>query len=193
MKRETVKTARRILEAAAQSFREKGLPAVSMREVAKKAGVTPMAIYRHYADKATLVEAVVAHGFEEYERYVGAPPPDAEPLAALRHRAGRIFDFAVDHPVFFELMFLSPQASREIVSAQRMRSIHAPTYKIAYEAVRSWRIGQRQVNPSNSVLTLSLLSYCIGFCAFHLNATMNLSDSAAREQYMIGLEALLAP
>ena len=96
-------------------------------------------------------------------------------------------------PVFFELMFLSPQASREIVSAQRMRSIHAPTYKIAYEAVRSWRIGQRQVHPSNSVLTLSLLSYCIGFCAFHLNATMNLSDSAAREQYMIGLEALLAP
>ncbi|WP_330457739.1 TetR/AcrR family transcriptional regulator [Streptomyces sp. NBC_00820] len=60
-----------ILDAALALADERGLEAVSMRALAERVGVTPMALYRHVADKAALLDAMVG-------RLLGALlPPEA--------------------------------------------------------------------------------------------------------------------
>lgn len=48
-----------ILDAALDIADEHGVDAVSMRTVADRVGVTPMALYRHVKDKAALLDAMV--------------------------------------------------------------------------------------------------------------------------------------
>ena len=52
-----------ILEAAARILSEEGMEALSMRKIGRAVGVSQAAIYRHYKDKETLVQAVVGSGY----------------------------------------------------------------------------------------------------------------------------------
>src|SRR5271154_4317816 len=58
-------TAASILAAARELLDKEGLAAVAMRPVAERVGITPMAIYRHYVDRASLLNAVANEGFQE--------------------------------------------------------------------------------------------------------------------------------
>lgn len=49
----------RIIDAARELIREKGLDATSMDEVAKRAGVGPGTLYRHFATKDELYDAAI--------------------------------------------------------------------------------------------------------------------------------------
>ena len=58
-------TASRIASAARRLLDKDGTEAVTMRRIAASVGVTPMAIYRHYPDRASLLNALADEGFEE--------------------------------------------------------------------------------------------------------------------------------
>ena len=52
-------TARRVLDAAARQLELFGIQRTTMEDVARRAGVSRVTVYRHYANKDDLVEAVV--------------------------------------------------------------------------------------------------------------------------------------
>ena len=54
----------RLCDAAAKLFLEEGEAALSMRRLAAEVGCSPMAPYRHFADKEALVAAIRAQAFE---------------------------------------------------------------------------------------------------------------------------------
>src|SRR6516162_2006808 len=90
-----------LLRAAVEAIGEAGPAAVSLRQVARRAGVTHAAAAYHFGDKAGLLTAVAAEGY----RLLG------EALAAARS-AGSFLDvgvayvrFAVDHRAHFEVMY----------------------------------------------------------------------------------------
>ena len=56
-------TARRIAAVAREILTAEGAPAVSMRRVAQAIGVTPMTIYRHYANREALLDQVAEDCF----------------------------------------------------------------------------------------------------------------------------------
>lgn len=185
-------TCERILEAALGCFDRQGIDAVSLRQVAKEAGITPMAVYRHYDDKAALLEAVIERGFAVYAGYLGEAGCHGDALLAMRRRAERVFDFAIEQPAFFELMFLSLRSTARLISAERLRRLHAPTYRVAFEAVRECRRSGQLVKSEDRVMTRSLLAYCIGYCTFQTRGTLGLSDQAAKAEYLKGFDALLS-
>jgi AcrR family transcriptional regulator len=53
-----------LIESGTKLLRERGAAALSLREVAKAAGVSHAAPYRHFEDKAQLLAAIAAAGFE---------------------------------------------------------------------------------------------------------------------------------
>ncbi|HEX2583605.1 MAG TPA: helix-turn-helix domain-containing protein, partial [Steroidobacteraceae bacterium] len=53
----------KIIQAASRLLEKEGVEAVTMRGVAQLVGVTPMALYRHYADRAVLLNALADDGF----------------------------------------------------------------------------------------------------------------------------------
>ncbi|HUO94484.1 MAG TPA: TetR/AcrR family transcriptional regulator [Rhizomicrobium sp.] len=97
----------RIFKAARRLFDEKGLEGVSLRNVAKKIGITPMAIYRHFADKQALIDALVLDGLAEWSARVEALPP-AKGLAKIEQIGEAYLDFALKAPRRFEAAFLLP-------------------------------------------------------------------------------------
>ena len=102
-----METRDRIFKAARRLFDEKGLEGVSLRSVAKKIGITPMAIYRHFEDKEALVDALVLDGLAEWSARVEALPP-CKGLAKLEQIGEAYLDFALKEPRRFEAAFLLP-------------------------------------------------------------------------------------
>ena len=100
-------TRERILAASRRSFERRGLEGLSLREVAAKVGITPMAIYRHFASKEALVDALVLDALDEWSARVAALPA-ADGLAKLEQMGEAFLDFALREPRRFEAAFLLP-------------------------------------------------------------------------------------
>jgi AcrR family transcriptional regulator len=95
----------RILESARALFEAGGLDALSLRKVAAGVQLTPMAIYRHFADKEALVEALVLDALDRWaERVAGLG--DGDPVAWLEATIDEFLAFALEEPRRFEMAFL---------------------------------------------------------------------------------------
>jgi AcrR family transcriptional regulator len=94
-----------ILRAARKLFDEKGLEQLSLRSVAKRVGITPMAIYRHFESKQALVDALVLDGLAQWSARVDALPP-AKGFTKLKQISEAFLDFALKEPRRFEAAFL---------------------------------------------------------------------------------------
>ena len=108
-----------VLAAALRLADEQGLAAVTMHAVARSLGVTPMALYRHVADKDALLDGLVELLLTEYPRPVAEGRWD-ERLVAL---ADGIRATARRHPAVFPLLLTRPavtpaaRAARDAVQA----------------------------------------------------------------------------
>ena len=100
-------TREKILAAARKAFERHGLEGLSLREVAAQVGITPMAIYRHFASKEALIDALVLDALEEWSARVAALPA-AEGLAKVEQMGEAFLDFALREPRRFEAAFLLP-------------------------------------------------------------------------------------
>lgn len=97
-----------ILDAASAILEETGSDdALTLRAIARRAGVTAPAIYGHFADREEIRREVVTGTFAELAAVLasaaaGAPP---EPAAALRHVCLAYLDFAADRPHHYRVLF----------------------------------------------------------------------------------------
>ena len=107
-----------LIDAALAILEEAGLPALTVRAVATRAGVAPMGVYSRFGNKDGLLEALFVHGFDTLEVAIQTPS-DASPLRRLSIGCRGYRQFAIDNPHLYHLMFeqmmlleLSPE-SRE--------------------------------------------------------------------------------
>jgi AcrR family transcriptional regulator len=95
---------RALIAAARQILAEGGIERISLREVARRAGVSAAAPYRHFDSRHDLLGAIATQGFGELAQVLDAAAVDAgtQNLAAL----GRAYvRFALAQPQLFRLMF----------------------------------------------------------------------------------------
>jgi AcrR family transcriptional regulator len=104
----TATMADRILETTRDLYVEDGPDGVSMRKVAQRVGVTAPAIYRHFAGKDDLLQHVVAEGFKLFAAYLHEALQGDTPLERLRLTGEAYARFAVEHPRFYQVMFVTP-------------------------------------------------------------------------------------
>jgi AcrR family transcriptional regulator len=96
------------LRAARELLEEDGGAGLSLRAAARRAGVSPTAPYRHFANREELVSAIAAQGYRELaERLAEAHPAPLAP-ADLATVAMAYVQFALDHPALFRMMFSEP-------------------------------------------------------------------------------------
>ncbi len=84
---------------------EDGADAISLRAVARRAGVSAMAPYRHYADKEALLAAVAVQGFAGLRDRLRAADDMAPAGQALVEQAVAYVRYALENPALFRLMF----------------------------------------------------------------------------------------
>lgn len=68
MPKDKTETHEKILPAARKEFLEKGFEKATMREIAREAGITAAALYRHFADKEAMFAALVDPVLEKLEQ-----------------------------------------------------------------------------------------------------------------------------
>ncbi|MFE3268342.1 TetR/AcrR family transcriptional regulator [Streptomyces sp. NPDC059215] len=107
------------LRAARELLEEDGSAGLSLRAVARRAGVSATAPYRHFADRDALVSAVAAEGYRELATDLAAAHPRPSTPDELAAVAVAYVRFALDHPALFRAMFAEPcdPASEERVAA----------------------------------------------------------------------------
>ncbi|MFE3454276.1 TetR/AcrR family transcriptional regulator [Nonomuraea sp. NPDC059194] len=96
------------LRAARELLEENGSAGLSLRAVARRAGVSPTAPYRHYADRDALVSAVAAQGYRELAGHLVAAHPSPTTPDDLAAVAVAYVRFALEHPALFRVMFAEP-------------------------------------------------------------------------------------
>ncbi|HTJ41572.1 MAG TPA: TetR/AcrR family transcriptional regulator [Kofleriaceae bacterium] len=104
-----------LIAAALQLIAEKGVEGFTLRDAAKKAGVSVAAPYRHFTDRDDLLAAVAADCMQRLgdamDRALEAAG-DVDPLSAFRATGIAYVRFAVEHPAHFRVMYLPQVMAR---------------------------------------------------------------------------------
>lgn len=86
-----------LLQTAGGMLEKQGLASLSLRELARRAGVSHNAPYRHFPDRESLLAALALEGFELLGNALETRP---------RSEMGEAYvEFALAHPQRFRLMF----------------------------------------------------------------------------------------
>jgi AcrR family transcriptional regulator len=125
---------RKFIDASLALVTEHGVEGLTLRDLAKRVGVTHPAVYRYFPDKAALLASVAEEGFWAMRSEVikaCVPYPDT------RTRFNKLVEayirFAVEHPAHFRLMF-GPEAADKW-SNESLRAAEAATFNLCLDAV----------------------------------------------------------
>ena len=125
-----------VLDAAREVFQQHGLAGANMREIARRAGYTPGAIYSYFDSKEAIYGALLAESLERLNAAVAEAAPDGAdgPAGELRARSRAWFDFFTRNPRDLDLGFylvqglaergLAPELNRAL--NQRLHDALAP-------------------------------------------------------------------
>ncbi|WP_054812478.1 TetR/AcrR family transcriptional regulator [Nocardia arizonensis] len=96
-----------LLDACLRLIESEGIAAVSLRRVAREAGVSTGAPYHHFADRAALLAALSTQGFQLLTTELAAArdATAATPMDTLAAMAAAYVRFAREHSGHFRLMF----------------------------------------------------------------------------------------
>src|ERR1700676_1347546 len=88
-----------VIAAAARLIEERGQDAVSLRAIARSAGITAPSIYAHFEDLDDLLEAVVANTFDALAAYLRrGVEANTDPVARFRATCLAYVAFGHEHP-----------------------------------------------------------------------------------------------
>jgi len=156
-----------ILSAALEHFRSVGARGLTMAGVAGRAGVTAPAIYRHFAGKQELLRELVQQGFDLLAGYLARGLEGKDARERLLLTGDAYFDFAAEHPRYYETIFLIPDVpglNRFPEDFQRGRSL---TFQMLVDRVRECMVAGvlKAGEPLDVSLTIWVHSH--GFMALH--------------------------
>ena len=119
LRSELLRTSRQLLD-------ESGPGALSMREVARRAGCTHQAPYHYFANREAILAALVHEGFDELADRLASAHEGLEStdLRAILTASGNAYvEFALRHPGVFRVMFrpdvCDPERFPEVVQASK--------------------------------------------------------------------------
>lgn len=105
-----------LVRAAAEVLDEVGdASRLSVRAIARRAGVSPTALYLHFPDRDALVTAAVASGFAAFNAaLLAATRSESDPFASLEATSRAYLAFAERQPALYAVLFsarrpLSPE------------------------------------------------------------------------------------
>ncbi len=99
----------KILACACDLYLSEGLEGVSMRELARRLGVTAPALYRHYENREHVLADVVRSAYREFAASLYRALEGGTPRERLVRAGEGYLAFALRHPRWYQLLFISPE------------------------------------------------------------------------------------
>ncbi|MCR1161669.1 TetR/AcrR family transcriptional regulator [Paenarthrobacter sp. UW852] len=171
-----------LLAAAIESL-EAGEP-FSLRGVARRAGVSPTAPYRHFADREALDSAVAVEGFRDLraglEAALAVLADPAEPEGVITALGVAYVGFALRRPAVFRLMFgneCDEEDSERVLASEQLHGMLNQAIERLFPSA------------NNSNLSIALWSMAHGLAFLHLDGKLRpqtSDDVAVRVKSAVG-------
>jgi AcrR family transcriptional regulator len=171
-----------LLDAALEVLEESGATALSLRAVARRAGVSPAAPYRHYADREALVSAVAAVGYLDLTERLGAAHPAPSTAEQLGDVAVAYVRFAIERPALFRIMFSEP-CDRD--NDERVAATAAVTLYLREIVARAFP------DSDPEALAPAIWALVHGLAFLHLDGKLDATDPAAVDERVRGAVAAI--
>jgi len=186
-----------LMEVCLDLIETEGIGAVSLRRVARDAGVSPRAPYNHFPDRASLLAALSERGFVELARELEAARAGAAgPVPTLVALVRAYLGFARARPAYFRLMF-RPELSESAKGPAGHEAADA-VFRIVGEVVESCVSGQVIAESEAEVVTIALWGFGHGLAALWTDgqlakqaAALDRTADALVDQTLALLERLL--
>lgn len=95
-----------LIESAEEILREKGVAGFSLREAARRTGVSPAAPAHHFGDSRGLLTAVAARGFQRLTEQLRSAVEGVPAQRRLQAVGGAYLKFACNNPALFSMMWM---------------------------------------------------------------------------------------
>ena len=173
-----------LVQAAMELLEESGETDLSLRAVARRAGVSPAAPYRHYADREALVSAVAAVGYRELAERLAAAHPSPSTPEQLASVAIAYVQFALERPGLFRIMFTEP-CDRD--NDERVAATAAVSQYVRAIVERTFPQADAEA------LATAIWALVHGLALLHLDGKLDASDrTAVAERIRAAIHALLS-
>jgi AcrR family transcriptional regulator len=164
-----------LLAEAERTLREQGIDQLSLRDLARQAGVSHAAPRRHFADRQALLEALAEVGFlrrgDELGAAIDTAGPDYE--ARLRAAATAYVRFATQDAALLDLMFA-------VKRGQHSAALDAAFFSLFTKFDELIRQGQQtgELQPGDpGRVRLLLLAAVLGIAALVTSGSVNASQA----------------
>jgi AcrR family transcriptional regulator len=112
--RERAETRQRILDAAREMFVRHGYEATTMRAIARRIQYTATAIYHHFRNKDELLMELAITDFRALAGAFQKIGQIEDPIERVRRIGEAYVDFALAHPMQYQLMFMTAHPVMEV-------------------------------------------------------------------------------
>ena len=115
----------KILQAASQLFLEGGTAALSVRAIAKQAGVSTIGIYSHFEGKQGILDALYGEGFERVAEAMDVLKPGMAPREGVLLASANYLNFADRNEAHYRLIFGESNGSYVPSNAAKSQAVKA--------------------------------------------------------------------
>jgi len=126
-------TKTRLLVEARDLYLDVGFARFSLREVARRVGVSAAAVYRHFDSKEALLGEVCLAGFRQFGSYLLRSLSEGTPRARLVRSTELYYRFGVENPQDYRVIFMG--AAKEFATAPKDDAPDA-TFRFLVDRVR---------------------------------------------------------
>lgn len=183
-----------LVRAARELLAEDRNTELSLRAVARKAGVSSAAPYRHFADRMALLSAVAAVGYGELLAALRRLQPEPAGAQDIGELAVAYVDFALTNPGLFRVMFAE---GCDPTSAERVAAIAAINGYLQGGIARSLGLDEPEDGAAHvdrvAALATGLWATAHGLAFLYLDGKLGTPSKDERDRQVRGvLSALIA-
>ncbi|MCW5709998.1 TetR/AcrR family transcriptional regulator [Shinella sp.] len=164
-----------LIRAADELLAERGLEGFTLRETARRAGVSPAAPSHHFGGTAGLLTEVAALGWAELARRLAIAGDTGSTAERLKAQGVAYVRFAVEFPGRFHLMFRHDMLLRDQPSLDRATGEAWNALERTVRALRGQKEGE-ELDAEGEAMLIGIWSTAHGFA--HLTLDKKLSRMA---------------
>ncbi|MBA4036730.1 MAG: TetR/AcrR family transcriptional regulator [Bradyrhizobium sp.] len=102
-----------------------GIDALSLRDVARRLGVSHQAPYKHFPSREHILAEVVGRAFASFAAHLEKRPRSDDPFTDLGNLGRSYLDYARKHPLHYQLMFGTPLPDPDQHPEMMLKAEHA--------------------------------------------------------------------
>ena len=189
------------VDAAIQIIQSDGLDAVSMRQVATRAGVTHGALYQHFEDKRKLLSVVSEEGYRRLGKKMAAAQKKAgsDSVEQIKALAVAYVFFAAEDPAYFRIMS-EPDLTRRANEYGPLWEAHNAVVTLIVNAVSTAQSLNILGGTNARDVAMTFWTFTHGYAetyrtkrgCFHESANPPKSKAAIRKHFLSVLAPMLA-